>query len=134
MIWATIWIMSRTATQTITQRRAAMVRALLLALFVAAAGALAATPVSHADDAAAYAITIKDFAFTPRNLTIRLGSKVTWTNKDEEPHKIAEANSAFVSQPLDTDGDFSYEFDAPGTYEYFCTLHPRMTGKIVVEK
>jgi Icc protein len=126
--------MSRTATQTTTRRRAALVRALLLALCVAAAGALAPMPVSRADDAAAYAITIRDFAFTPRNLTIRVGSKVTWTNKDEEPHKIAEANSTFASQPLDTDGDFSYRFDTPGSYEYFCTLHPRMTGKIIVEK
>jgi plastocyanin len=129
-----IWAMSRTTTQTTIWRRAAIVRALLLVLCVAGAGALAAVPVSHADDAAAYAITIKDFAFTPRALTIRVGSKVTWTNKDEEPHKIAEINSTFASQPLDTDGDFSYRFDTPGTYEYFCTLHPRMTGKIVVEK
>lgn len=134
MIWAKICTMIRLITQTITRRKVAMLRALLLALCVAAGGVLAATPVSHADDAAAYAITIKDFAFTPRDLTIRVGSKVTWTNKDEEPHKIAEANSAFASQPLDTDGDFSYEFDTPGTYEYFCTLHPRMTGKIIVEK
>ena len=80
-----------------------------------------------------YTITIKDFEFTPRNLVISAGSKVTWVNKDEEPHKIAEANSAFGSQPLDTDEGFTYEFKAAGTYEYFCTLHPRMTGKIVVE-
>ena len=89
---------------------------------------------SRTDDAAPYAVAIKDFMFTPRILTIHVGSKVTWTNKDEEPHKLLEVNEAFKSQPLDSDGDFTYEFDTPGTYEYFCTLHPRMTGKIIVEK
>ena len=83
---------------------------------------------------APYAVTIKDFMFTPRILTIHAGSKVTWTNKDEEPHKLREVNDVFKSQPLDSDGEFTFEFDTPGTYEYFCVLHPRMTGKIIVEK
>lgn len=85
------------------------------------------------NDAASYTIAIKDFQFAPRDLKIAVGAKVTWVNKDEEPHKVAEVNSAFASQPLDTDGKFTYEFDKAGTFEYFCTLHPRMTGKIVVE-
>jgi plastocyanin len=71
--------------------------------------------------------------FSPRNLTIPVGSKVTWTNKDEEPHKVAEVNSAFASAPLDTDEGFTFEFKTPGKYEYFCTVHPRMTGTIIVE-
>jgi plastocyanin len=71
--------------------------------------------------------------FTPRNLTIPVGSKVTWANKDEEPHKVAEVNSSFGSQPLDTDEGFTYEFKTPDKYEYFCTVHPRMTGTIIVE-
>ena len=65
--------------------------------------------------------------------SIPVGSKVTWTNKDEEPHKVAEVNSSFTSQPLDTDEGFTYEFKTPGKYEYFCTVHPRMTGTIIVE-
>ena len=91
-------------------------------------------PVLRGDDSSSYSIAIKDFAFTPRTLTIHAGSKVTWTNKDEEPHKVVEVNSAFTSQPLDTDGDFTFLFDTPGTYKYFCSLHPHMTGTIVVEK
>jgi plastocyanin len=115
-------------------RRAA--RILTMAVCVAAfvTGAATGDRGARGDDAASYAITIKDFMFTPRNLTIHVGSKVTWTNKDEEPHKLAEVNDTFTSQPLDSDGDFTYQFDTPGTYEYFCTLHPRMTGKIIVEK
>ena len=71
--------------------------------------------------------------FNPRNLTIPVGSKVTWVNKDEEPHKVSEVNSSFISKPLDTDDGFTYEFKTPGKYEYFCTVHPRMTGTIIVE-
>jgi len=88
----------------------------------------------QADDSATYTIAIKDFEFSPRLLTIHAGSKVTWVNKDEEPHKVVEVNSIFISQPLDTDAGFVYQFDTPGTYSYFCSLHPHMTGKIVVEK
>ena len=90
-------------------------------------------PAPGTIDAASYAITIKDFQFSPRNLEIPLGSKVTWINKDEEPHKVAEINDAFTSQPLDTNEVFSYEFRTAGKYEYFCTIHPRMTGAIVVD-
>ena len=90
-------------------------------------------PAPGTSDAASYAITIKDFQFSPRNLEIPLGSKVTWINKDEEPHKVAQINAAFTSQPLETDEVFSYEFRTAGKYEYFCTIHPRMTGTIVVD-
>ena len=61
------------------------------------------------------------------------GSKVVWVNKDEEPHKIVETNSLFTSKPLDTDDQFTFEFKASGNYEFFCALHPRMTGKITVQ-
>lgn len=107
---------------------------LILTLCITAVGAGASRPAPRATDQGSSTVTVKDFEFTPRNLTIPAGSKVTWTNKDEEPHKIVEVNSAFTSQPLDTDGNFTYQFDTPGTYEYFCALHPRMTGKIIVEK
>jgi plastocyanin len=97
-------------------------------------GAVTSSHAVQADDSATYTIAIKDFEFSPRLLTIHAGSKVTWVNKDEEPHKVVEVNSVFTSQPLDTDAGFVYEFDTPGTYSYFCSLHPHMTGKIVVEK
>jgi plastocyanin len=110
-----------------------LVLALAIPLALVASGAGTAKPAPGASDAMSYTITIKDFEFTPRDLVIPAGSKVTWTNKDEEPHKVAETNNAFTSQPLDTDGGFTYEFKTPGKYEYFCTVHPRMTGKIIVE-
>ena len=110
-----------------------LVLAFAVPLAFVARGAGTAKPAPRASDAASYTITIKDFEFNPRNLVIPVGSKVTWTNKDEEPHKVAEINNAFTSQPLDTDEGFTYEFTTPGKYEYFCTVHPRMTGKIIVE-
>lgn len=106
---------------------------LILVLCISALGAGASRPAPRSGDQGSFMIAIKDFEFTPRNLTIPAGSKVTWINKDEEPHKIVEVNNAFTSQPLDTDGNFTYQFDTPGTYQYFCALHPRMTGKIIVQ-
>jgi plastocyanin len=109
------------------------VLAFAVLLTLVASGSGTAKPAPRASDAASYTITIKDFMFTPRNLVIPVGSKVTWMNKDEEPHKVAEVNSSFASTPLDTDEGFTYEFKTPGKYEYFCTVHPRMTGTIIVE-
>jgi plastocyanin len=97
-------------------------------------GAIASPTAVRADDSSTITVAIKNFEFSPRLITIHAGSKVTWVNKDEEPHKVVEVNSAFTSQPLDTDAGFVFQFDTPGTYSYFCSLHPHMTGKIVVEK
>ena len=67
-------------------------------------------------------------------MTVKAGTTVTWTNKDDIPHGIASANNAFArSKALDTDDSYSFTFAAPGTYQYFCYLHPHMTGTIVVE-
>ena len=79
-----------------------------------------------------YQVEIKDFAFQPSTLTVNVGEKVTWTNRDDEPHQIGSVDKKLVSPVLDTDGQFSQTFTAAGTYEYYCTLHPRMTGKVVV--
>ena len=78
-------------------------------------------------------ITIDNFSFSPETLTIPAGTKVTWTNKDDIPHTVVESGHKFKSSALDTDDSFSYTFDQPGTYEYFCSLHPKMTARIVVE-
>ena len=110
-----------------------LVFSLIVPMLLAAMGDSRTKAAPSAADTTSYTIAIKDFQFTPRELKIPAGTKVTWVNQDEEPHKVTEVNSAFTSQPLDTDGKFTYEFDKPGTFEYFCTLHPRMTGKIVVE-
>lgn len=104
----------------------------LMALAAPSAGF--ATQNSTSGNEKTYTITIKDFEFSPKNLEIPAGSKVVWVNKDDEPHKVLEVNKAFTSQALDSNDSFSFEFRTPGKFEYYCTLHPRMTGKIVVHE
>lgn len=77
-------------------------------------------------------IEIKDFSFQPKLVTVPVGTKVVWVNKDEEPHTVVSTDKTFLSRALDTDDTFAFTFDKPGTYEYFCSVHPRMTAKIVV--
>lgn len=82
----------------------------------------------------ATAVSIDNFTFTPQKLTVKAGTTVTWTNKDDIPHGIAASNNAFTrSKALDTNDSYSFTFTTPGTYAYFCYIHPHMTGTIVVE-
>jgi plastocyanin len=81
------------------------------------------------------AVTIDNFFFTPGTITVKTGTTVTWTNRDDIPHGIASSNNAFKkSTALDTDESYSFTFTTPGTYQYFCYLHPKMVGSIVVEQ
>jgi plastocyanin len=81
------------------------------------------------------AVTIDNFAFGPAAITVAAGTKVTWTNRDDEPHTVVSADDPklFKSGALDTDDNFSFTFDKPGTYRYFCSIHPHMTGTVVVK-
>jgi len=80
-------------------------------------------------------IEIKDFAFNPQTLTVKSGEKITWINRDEEPHTVVSVEKQFKkSTALDTDQEFTITAGAPGTYTYFCSVHPKMTGTIMVEK
>jgi plastocyanin len=80
-------------------------------------------------------IEIKDFAFNPQTITVKSGEKITWINRDEEPHTIVSVEKQFKkSSALDTDQEFAITAGLPGTYTYFCSVHPKMTGTIVVEK
>lgn len=81
------------------------------------------------------AVNINNFAFSPKELTVAVGTTVTWTNKDEEPHTVVNAASppAFKSQALDGGDKFSFTFTQPGTYRYFCSVHPFMTATVVVK-
>ena len=84
--------------------------------------------------APATTVSIDNFTFTPPTVTVKAGTTVTWSNKDDIPHGIASANGAFTkSKALDTDDSYSFTFTTPGTYQYFCYIHPHMTGTIVVE-
>lgn len=79
-------------------------------------------------------IRIDNFSFTPRSLTVMAGSVITWTNHDDIPHNVVSTNKKFSSPVLDTDQTFSFRFSEPGSYSYYCKLHPMMTGTIVVRK
>lgn len=108
-------------------------RVLLTYLAVGAAGWLARDmPASAAD---ADTVHIDNFTFSPATLTVKAGTRVTWTNRDDEPHTVTSASNprVFASGALDTDGSFAFTFDKPGTYPYFCAIHPHMTGVIVVK-
>lgn len=79
------------------------------------------------------AIRIDNFSFTPPTLVVAPGTTVTWTNADDEAHSVVEKDRKFKSAALDTDETFSQTFTAPGEYDYICSIHPYMTGKIVVK-
>ncbi len=78
-------------------------------------------------------VTIDNFCFSPQTLTVPAGTKVTWTNKDDVPHTVTSTDKQFGSRALDTDEKFSFTFSTPGTYNYYCSVHPRMLGKIIVQ-
>ncbi len=78
-------------------------------------------------------VAVENFSFQPGTLTVKAGTTVTWVNHDDEPHTVNENDKRFKSGTLDTDAKFSYKFTSPGSYSYFCSLHPRMTGQIVVK-
>jgi plastocyanin len=78
-------------------------------------------------------ITIDNFTFTPTEITISPGTTVTWVNHDDIPHTVVEAERSFKSKTLDTDDRFSMTFKSAGSFVYFCSLHPHMTGKVIVE-
>ena len=80
-------------------------------------------------------IVIKDFHFNPVTLTVKSGEKITWINRDDEPHTVVSVEKQFKkSAPLDTDQEFTVIAGAPGTYTYYCSVHPKMTGTIIVAK
>ncbi len=89
--------------------------------------------LAAADPGNSFQVTIDNFSFTPQNLTVKVGATVTWTNKDDVPHTVVNTAKKFSSRVLDTDDKFSYTFSEPGTYEYFCSVHPHMTGKVTVQ-
>ena len=78
-------------------------------------------------------VQVDNFSFAPDTLTIPVNSTVTWVNKDDVPHVIASDDGLFKSKALDTDDKYSYTFNKAGTYAYYCSVHPKMVGKIVVQ-
>jgi plastocyanin len=77
-------------------------------------------------------VVIKSFAFGPQGITVKAGTTVTWVNRDVEPHTVVSNDHKFQSEALDTGDSFSVTFDTAGTYGYFCSIHPHMTGTVTV--
>jgi plastocyanin len=105
------------------------------ALGAASAPILAAIVMpALAQKATPNAVSIDNFTFNPAKLTVKAGTTITWTNRDDIPHGIASSDNTFTrSKALDTNDSFSFTFTTPGTYQYFCYIHPHMVGTIVVE-
>jgi plastocyanin len=78
-------------------------------------------------------VKIDNFAFTPGVITVKSGTRVTWINRDDIPHTVDSTQGKFKSAALDTDDKFDFRFTEPGEYPYYCRMHPKMTGKIVVQ-
>ena len=78
-------------------------------------------------------VKIDNFSFGPATLTVAVGTSVTWTNRDDIPHTVVSTDGAFKSKVLDTDEKFSFTFSKAGTYPYFCSIHPKMTGKVIAQ-
>jgi plastocyanin len=89
--------------------------------------------VAAAPAAAGVEVKIDNFSFTPAALTVAAGTQVTWTNRDDIPHTVVSDDKAIKSKTLDTDEKFTFTFTKPGTYSYFCSLHPKMKGTVVVQ-
>ncbi|MGN6789717.1 MAG: cupredoxin domain-containing protein [Rhodanobacteraceae bacterium] len=108
-------------------RRYSIVPVALLAL------ALHAQAAAPASSSTTFQVGIRNFHFEPARLVVPAGATVTWTNRDEEPHVVASVGNGFKSSPaLDTGDHYTAIFSKPGTYTYFCSIHPQMTGTIVV--
>jgi plastocyanin len=98
-----------------------------LAVAIFAAAPLAAARAADTE------VKIDNFTFAPQRVTVKAGTTVTWINEDDIPHTVASDTKLFKSKALDTGDKFSFIFTTPGTYDYFCSLHPHMTATIVVE-
>jgi plastocyanin len=109
-------------------------RNFIIVVFLGCVLTTGALLIARADESVVTAskIVITNFTFDPKTITVPVGTKVTWTNKDDTIHRVMITDLKAKSDALDTDQSFSYIFDKSGTYGYFCTMHPMMTGTVVV--
>jgi 3',5'-cyclic-AMP phosphodiesterase len=83
-------------------------------------------------EGAAHQVVVDNFSFAPSTTAVAVGTTITWTNRDDVPHNVISTDKKFASPVLDTDEQFSHTFDLAGTYKYYCSIHPKMTGEVVV--
>jgi len=116
-------------------RKSVCILGLLATVMVATLLLSAGSPGSSANTAepASAEVKVDNFSFGPATLTVAVGTTVTWTNRDDIPHTIVSTDKVFKSKVLDTDEKFSFTFSKAGTYPYFCSIHPKMTGSVVVQ-
>ena len=106
--------------------------ALLVTLLLGFLTGISLALSARAATGATSTVTIDNFTFAPAELTIPANTTVTWINRDDIPHSVVQKDKMFRSKALDTDDSFSFTFTTPGTFSYFCSLHPHMVGKIIV--
>src|ERR1700682_235678 len=111
----------------------ALVVAMLLGPVIGAMLAFGTVAAQDATKKDANEITIDNFTFTPKELTVAVGTTVKWVNHDDIPHTIVEKKTTFRSKALDTDDSYSFTFASAGTFDYFCGLHPHMVGQVIVK-
>ena len=104
----------------------------ILSVIAAVAPATAVDAAKATSTAPSVQVKVDNFTFAPETITVTANSTVTWVNSDDVPHVIASTDGLFRSKALDTDDKYSFTFSKPGTYAYFCAVHPKMVGKIVV--
>lgn len=102
---------------------------LVAVLLIAASGLRTAS----AADSSTTTVQIDNFSFTPQEIRVKVGTTITWMNRDDIPHTVVSSDQAFKSKALDTDDKFTTTLTKPGTYSYFCSIHPKMQGKVIVE-
>jgi amicyanin len=113
-----------------------MKRTVFIALTLSLLGIFATARIAKAgapDPQTTVEVKIDNFSFGPTELKVAVGTTVTWTNRDDIPHTVVSTDGAFKSKVLDTDEKFTFAFTKAGTYPYFCSIHPKMTGKVVVQ-
>jgi plastocyanin len=101
------------------------------AMCTVARGVLKAAPIAQTKGGNTN-VVIDNFSFTPAVTAVSVGAMVTWTNLDDVPHNVISTDKKFASLVLDTDERFSYKFETAGTFKYYCSIHPKMTGQVVV--
>jgi plastocyanin len=113
-----------------------IMKVVVCAALVAAVGWVAVSKTgafAHAPASGPVEVKIDNYSFTPGDITVKAGTTVTWVNHDDVPHTVKSDDGTFKSKAMDTDDKFAFTFDKPGVYEYYCSVHPRMTAKVIVK-